>query len=65
MTDWPKPTWEPLGLRCGPCGYVWNDWQPSHVPPATWIAHIRAMRCPRCGAKRKLFIRFDQEAKPP
>lgn len=55
-SPWPKPTWEPLPLRCR-CGNEWDDWQPNNVPPATWIAHIRALSCPACGNRRKLFIR--------
>lgn len=62
MDDEPEPprytpTWERLDLRCGPCGYQWWDWQPSNVPPTTWLAHMKAIcRCPKCGAKRKVFM---------
>lgn len=57
MTGFPKPTWEPLLLRCGPCGHGWQDWQPSNCAPDVWIAQMRSLRCPKCGAKRKLFMR--------
>ena len=49
MSDWPKPTWEPLWLACKACGHKWDDWQPSHVPAETWIAHLRTHSCPKCG----------------
>jgi rubredoxin len=58
MSTWPKPTWEPLWLRCGPCGHEWDDWQPCHVPILTWTAHVQALRCPKCRARRKLFMRM-------
>lgn len=54
MTDQPKPTWEPLWLRCGVCRHDWDGWQPCHVPVPTYIAHIRALCCPKCGAKKVL-----------
>ena len=56
---WPKPTWEPLPLKCGKCGATWDAWQPSGVPVATWTAHIRAQCCPSCGRHSGLLIRFD------
>ena len=43
-----RPTWEPLQLRCGGCETEWDDWQPFNVPVATWLAHGRGLRCPRC-----------------
>jgi hypothetical protein len=51
MTDVaPKPSWDPLHLRCSHCGYDWQDWAPYHVPVDTWIAHVRALTCLHCGA---------------
>ena len=47
MSD--RPTWEPIWLRCKPCGHCWDDWQPNNVPAKTWIAHCRTYRCPECG----------------
>ena len=52
-----KPSWEPLWLRCGPCGHEWDDWQPTHCPIPTWVAHVKTLRCPKCLCKRKLFMR--------
>lgn len=60
--DVPKPTWERLAMRCGPCGHEWDDWQPSNCAPSVWIAQVKSLYCPKCGAKRKLFIRFGINA---
>jgi len=53
-----RPTWEPIGLRCKSCRHDWDDWQPGNVPAATWIAHVKTYRCPRCGkGRRNILIR--------
>ena len=53
-----QPTWEPLWCACKSCGHWWDDWQPSQVPLATWIAHVKTLRCPGCGkGSRSLVIR--------
>jgi hypothetical protein len=57
VSDWLKPSWEPLWLRCGPCKHEWDSLQPCHCPIPTWVAHVRSLRCPLCGAK-KLLIRM-------
>jgi hypothetical protein len=48
----PRPTFVPIWLACR-CGHAWDDWQPSHVPIDTWIAHIKTLHCPACGAGYK------------
>lgn len=53
----PKPTWVPLDMRCGACQYEWEDWQPCNCAPEVWIAALKALFCPKCGAERKLMIR--------
>lgn len=46
----PKPTWEPLALRCAACDHEFGSWQPSNVVAAVWIAAARAHRCRKCPA---------------
>jgi hypothetical protein len=47
----PRPSWEPLSLRCE-CGHEWQDWQPLNVPTETWVAHLRGLACPACATRR-------------
>ena len=47
MSD--APVFIPLRCACKACGHRWDDWQPSYVPVATWVAHIKTIRCPQCG----------------
>jgi hypothetical protein len=42
-------------LHCG-CGYEWRDWEPFNVPIETWVAHLRELACPACGAGRGTFL---------
>lgn len=58
MSDWPKPTWGPLPLRCRDCFHEWDDWQPGNCAPSVWIAQIKSLSCPKCGNRRKLSIRL-------
>jgi hypothetical protein len=58
VTDFPKPSFEPIALRCGKCGHDWDDWQPCMVPVAVLIAASKSYRCPSCGG-RKAFIRCE------
>jgi len=53
----PQPVWSPLWLTCKACGYQWDDWQPIGVPLATWVAHIRTIRCRTCGGRKSIFLR--------
>jgi hypothetical protein len=43
------PQWVPILLACERCGERWDDWQPSNVPVATWVAHCGTFHCPMCG----------------
>jgi hypothetical protein len=64
-----KPTWEPLWCACKGCNHRWDDWQPCMVPVATWIAHVKTLRCPACGkGGRMLLLRtlpLDQKPSGP
>jgi hypothetical protein len=65
VTDWPKPTWEPLGLGCRACGHEWDGWQPSMVPFDVAVACLRAQRCPECrSGSEELVIRPTPIAEP-
>lgn len=57
----PRPTFEPLLLRCSKCANDWQGWQPNQVPFDTWIAHMRAQRCPHCGTRKGLLLRLEPE----
>jgi hypothetical protein len=63
VTNFPKPTWEPIALRCGKCKHNWDDWQPNMVPSAVLIAAYKSYRCPVCGG-RKVMIRLQPETQP-
>lgn len=49
----PKPDWQTFPCRCKKCGHDWDDWIPVGVPVATWLAHVRTLHCPLCGARFK------------
>ena len=52
------PGWTPIWLRCRVCKHCWDDWQPVRVPLLTWVAHVRAYRCPKCSANSgDIFLR--------
>ena len=54
-----QPSWSPIWLACE-CGHKWDDWQPNNVPIATWIAHIKTFRCPKCGKRgRNILLRRE------
>ena len=48
MTD-PPPRFVPLWLACKKCKAEWDDWQPGFVRVEVWLAHVRSLRCPKCG----------------
>lgn len=54
--SWPAPTFQPIWLACKACGHKWDDWQPAHVPVATWVAHVRTYHCPKCGKGRRTVL---------
>jgi len=60
MTADPAPSFVPLPLRCQ-CGHEWDDWQPNYCRIPVWIAAIRALRCPQCGERRRLYLRGEVE----
>ena len=64
MADRPKPEWVPLFLRCGACWAEWDDWQPSGCFASVWIAHMRKLRCPECGFRRKVVMRASKTDEP-
>jgi hypothetical protein len=64
VTNFPKPTWEPIALRCGKCNHNWDDWVPWMVPAGVLIAAFKSYRCPSCGG-RKVFIRCEPVQPPP
>ncbi len=56
--NWPKPYFAPIWLACAGCGHWWDGDQPQCVPFATFAAHMKSHRCPKCGAgTRKLLLR--------
>jgi ribosomal protein S27AE len=46
----PRPSWTELYLRCGKCETRWLDWQPVGCKVDVWIATIKLLSCPKCGA---------------
>jgi hypothetical protein len=66
MADLNQPAFAPLWCACKACGHWWDDWQPVHVPVATWIAHTRTLRCPHCGkGQRNVLLRTTPLAEKP
>jgi hypothetical protein len=55
-----RPTFVPLWCACKLCGHWWDDWQPCNVPVATWVAHVRALRCTGCGEGRRSVLLRSQ-----
>jgi hypothetical protein len=51
------PSWVAIWLFCKKCAHAWDDWQPSGVPMATYVAHLKSYRCPACGTRRGIFLR--------
>ena len=61
MSTNPPPSWVPQPMLCGKCGHEWDDWLPSGVSFDVAIAAIKSVRCPKCGTKRGLLMRFKPE----
>lgn len=61
----PRPGWQTMPCRCKKCQHDWDGWTPTHVPVATWVAHIRTFYCPSCGASFKsIMIRTESNTPP-
>lgn len=66
MRPIPKPEWTPIWLQCKACETKWDDWQPSDVPVATWVAHVKTYHCPNCGhGGKSILIRMSPLDEPP
>jgi len=37
-------------IRCCDCGHEWMADMLQNVAIKVWIAHIKSLRCPKCGA---------------
>ena len=62
----PKPEWTPIWLQCKACGGKWDEWQPSQVPIATWVAHVKTYHCPICDKGGKsILLRLTPLAEAP
>ena len=62
----PPPSFTPLWCACKACGHWWDDWQPTHAPIATWVAHVRTLQCPHCGkGRRSVLLRSTPLAEKP
>lgn len=52
MLEEAPPIVDEARLACK-CGHEWTGYLLSWVSPDTWIAHVKALRCPGCGAGYK------------
>jgi len=52
------PGWQARRLLCLKCKHAWQGWIPSHIAVEVWIAAVRALRCPHCGARTSRIV-FD------
>ena len=53
-------------FKCKRCGEFWTGEMIQNVPISVWVAHVRSIRCPNCGAATR-YICFvaDQRDLPP
>jgi len=52
------PGWQARRFLCLKCQHAWQGWIPTHIAVAVWIAAVKALRCPKCGASTRR-ITFD------
>lgn len=46
-------------LRCSKCEHTWREKIIYGVPIAVWSAHVKSLRCPKCGADWHLLCFID------